>query len=404
VRKKLLVAVAAACLIGAIIAALSTTQYLRIQKEGLEQKSFCSISETIDCDIASASSYSRFAGVPIAWFGLVTYLLIGGMALFGAVSKKDRKATVTIAWFISIAAVLYSIWLVYILITVLQVTCLECLGMYIVNLFTAIALLIALGIRPKNLGKFLADYVRAVFKKKSDLGFAPKLFSHAIVIIAVLGLGWIIMYDVQGKGGEKSISLKEKMNAHYMQSLYAIEANPAWPVWGNPEGAVTVIEFSDFECPFCKLAAFNIKPYLHEFRKNVRFYFVNTPLDQACNPYMERPMHQKACMAAAATLCAQDRGDFWGFHDDLFRIQKSLSKEEIVKLAQKREWNTDEFSACMDSAETKARILEGIETSRKFHISGTPTLIVNGRRLKYWRDPEFLQAVVKEEIKRSKKR
>ncbi len=403
-RKRVLFVVAVACLAGAVLAAISTSQYLRIHEKGMEEKSFCAISEVIDCDIASASSYSSVAGMPIAWFGLVAYLLIGSMALFGAISKKNRKSSVAVAWFLSIFALLYSIRMAYLLFAVLGVACIECIGMYIVNVIAAFGLWRALNTPLKDTGKFFLDYIRAVFKKPSGLGFQPKIVAHAFVVIAAFGIGAAVIYNLQGGPAQKGVTLKEKINAHYMQSLYDIPVNPDWPVWGNPDGAVTIIEFSDFECPFCRLAAFNVRPYLQEFKKDVRFYFVNYPLDQSCNPYLEHPMHMNACLAAYAVECANKLGDFWSFHDDVFKLKKNMNRDAIIGLAEKRNWNPQEFAACLDSEETKKRILADIEAGKRAYISGTPSLIIDGRRLKYWRDPNFLQAVVKEEKKRAKSR
>jgi protein-disulfide isomerase/uncharacterized membrane protein len=402
VKKRLLIAVVLACLIGAIIAIISTSQYMRIERQGLEEKSFCAISAVIDCDIATASSYSSLAGIPIAWWGLLTYLLMGVMTAVGAFSKKEQKATLSVAWFLSLAAVFYSIRMAYALVHILGVLCLECIGMYLVNIFVAFGLWKALGIPFKQISQFFMNYIKAVFQRPSDLGFQPKLVTHAVIILITFIFGWGIMYNVMAQGPER-ISLKEKINAHYMQSLYAIEPDAQWPVWGNPEGKISIIEFSDFQCPFCRLAAFNIRPYLHEFKNDVRYFFVNYPLDQSCNPNLDQPMHQKACMAAYAAKCAQDRGDFWGFHDDLFRHQRRLSEETILKFAQDRKWNTADFQTCMNSEETKKRILEDIETAKRFYISGTPSIIIDGRKLKFWRDRDFLQAVVEEEIKKAKK-
>lgn len=403
-RKRALVIVAVACLVGAALAAISTSQYIRIHRQGMEEKSFCSISETIDCDIASASSYSTVSGMPVAWFGLVGYLLMGGMALFGAISKKNRKATVTIAWFGSVFAVLYSIRMAYILVNVLHVACLECIGMYAANLVCFVGLWHALNIPVKDAGGFFANYVRAVFKKSSELGFKPRIIVHAILVLAVFGLGWAVIYNIMGEGAEAGVTLKEKMNAYYMQSLYDVPINPDWPVWGRKDAPVTIIEFSDFQCPFCRLAAFNIRPYLQEFKKDIGFYFVNYPLDQACNPYLDHPMHISSCMAAYAVECGKQRGDFWSFHDDIFKLQKGMTRESLINLAEKRNWNAQEFAACMDSDDTKKRVLADIEAGRKAYISGTPTIIIDGRKIRYWHDSNFLQSVVGEEEKRAKRR
>ena len=114
-RKKLLIVVAIACIIGAAVSLLSTSQYFRIRETGLEQQSFCVVNEYIDCDAATASSYATFFNIPVAWFGFLAYLVMGGIALIAALSKTDRRATVTAGWILSLLSILYSIRMAYIL-------------------------------------------------------------------------------------------------------------------------------------------------------------------------------------------------------------------------------------------------------------------------------------------------
>jgi protein-disulfide isomerase/uncharacterized membrane protein len=403
-RRWALWAALAAALVGAAVAVLSTTEHLRLMREGLEQRSFCAISETINCDVVNASSYSEFLGVPIAWWGLCFYLLVGGMALVGARSKKDRRSTVAIAWFLTFGSLAYSAYLAYIAGAVLGVWCIECLTMYAVNIALFLFLFAALRVRVAEIPRFFADYLRAVFGKPSNLGFAPRLLPNAVAGLLVFLIGWgaIAAISSGGKARPDEATLGEKLTAFSMQSLYTIEPNPEWPVWGNPKAPVTIVEFSEFQCPFCRVAAFSVKPYLQEFRNDIRFYFVNYPLDNACNDSMPGPMHAFACSAAKAGICAQKLGDFWGFHDDLFRNQQKLSQELILSLADKRGWNRDEFAACIASPETDKRVKADLAAARKIYVSGTPTIFLNERKIRYWRDPKFLQAVVREEIKRAK--
>lgn len=404
-RKKALIFVCVAALCGAVLSALSTSQYLRIQKEGLEQESFCAISETINCDIVNASSYAEFLGVPNGWWGLVFYLVVGCMALSAALSSGNRRATVALAWFMSLGGLAYAAYLAYISAFVLAVLCVECMGMYVVNITFVVFLFAALRIPIKRVGRFVADYVLAVFGRPSNLGFSPRFVRHAVVIVLAFAAGWAIITGIQAKEARRARgpSVEEKVRAFYMQSLYMIDVDPSWAVWGNPDAKVTIIEFSEYQCPFCRLSAFNVKSYLQEFRKDVRYYFVNYPLDDACNPYMTRPMHRLACFACKAGMCADKRGDFWSFHDDMFRNQRRLSRNLILSLAAKRGWDRKEFLACIDSPETQAQILKEIEAGKRIYISGTPTLLLDNRKLRYWRDPKFLRAVVREEIKKAKK-
>lgn len=404
-KKWALTVVLIAAFVGIVLSAISTSQHMRIMREGFEKESFCAISETINCDIVNASSYSEFLGVPVAWWGLCYYFAIFGSALIARFSRQDKKATIAVAWFISIGGIIYSAWLAYIAFFVLGVVCIECLSMYAANIVLLIFLYRALGIPLSKIFQFVRDYVLAVFGRPSNLGFAPKIITHAIVYAAVFLIGWGIISAAQAKGvgGENRASVAEKVSAFYMQSLHDINVDPRWSVWGNPNAPVTIVEFSEFQCPFCKIEAFTVKPYLQEFKNNVRFYFVNYPLDNACNVEMTRPMHQYACFAAKAGICADQRGGFWPFHDEMFRKQKFLSEETILKIADERGWNRDEFMACINSPETDKRVRADISVAKAIYVDGTPSIFVNGRKLRYWRDPKFLQAVVKEEIKRVKK-
>ena len=405
-RKKFMIGVILAALFGAALSIASTTQHFRIQKEGLEKASFCAISKTINCDIVNASSYSEFLGVPIAWWGLIYYLIIGGMAMLVLFSKKDHRATASVAWFMSLGGILYSLFLGYVSFMILGVLCIECMGMYLANILITVFLFVSLGIRFGGIVKFIMDYLKAMIGKKSNLGFAPKVLKHVVIVGIVFGLGWITIAQIQAKdgGGRKTGNVDELVNAYYSQSLHSIDINPKWAVWGNPNAKVTIVEFSEYQCPFCRISAFNVKPYLQEFKNDIRYYFVNYPLDNACNDNLKRPMHKYACFAGKASICAQAKGDFWSFHDELFRNQRKLNREVILDMAKERGWNPEEFLSCINSEEVNALIRDEIGAGRKIYITGTPTIFLNGRKIRNWRDPEFLRAIVAEEIKRQKKK
>lgn len=403
-RKWALYVVVAAAVLGIVIASVVTSQHMRIEKEGLLNESFCAISETINCDIVNASSYSEFIGVPISWWGLTFYLVMMGLALYAAISKGDARATVSIAWLMSIGSVLYSAYLAYILAYVLEVVCIECIAMYAVNALIFIFLFASLRMPVARMPSIVAGYARALFRRPHHLGFAPKIFSHAALVAFVFLVSWVVIANVQASGqpGAKP-STDEMVKYFYMQSLYSIDVDPDWQAWGNPDAKVTLIEFSEFQCPFCKLAAFGLKPYLQEFKKDVRLYFVNYPLDMQCNDQITHPMHPFACFAAKAGICAGKKGDFWSFHDDVFRNQQKISKEIIVGLAAKRGWNKDEFMACIDSPEVAESLKKQLDIANKIYVNATPTVLLNGRKVKYWRDPDFLRKIVREEIRNSKK-
>jgi len=403
-RKWALIIVVIAALLGATLAALSTSQYLRIQHEGFEKESFCVISETINCDVVNASSYSEFLGVPIAWWGLIYYLLLFGMSLYVLLSREDRRATASISWFMSVGGILYSAYLAYISFAVLKVVCIECLGMYLANILLFVFLFISMRMPVGDLPGLVVGYIRALFGKRRDLGFRPRIFSHVVIIGLAFLIGWLVIANIQlrDKKAQEDIDVDQLVKYFYAQSLHQVDVNPEWSVWGNPDAKVTIVEFSEYQCPFCRVSAFNVKPYLHEFKDDLRYYFVNFPLDTACNDELSRQMHPVACFAAKAAICADKRGAFWSFHDELFRNQRKLSRDFILDLAEKRGWNREEFLGCIESPEVESRIKNELAAGRKAFVTGTPTMFLNGRKLRYWRSPEFIREVLRDEIKKSK--
>ncbi|MFH1874257.1 MAG: thioredoxin domain-containing protein [Pseudomonadota bacterium] len=402
-RKKSLIIAIIACAFGAVVALSSTSQYLRIQERGLEEKSYCSITDIIDCDIASASSYATFAGIPVAWAGFITYLVIAGLAFYTFISRKNSRASLSMAWFLSIGAIFYSIFMAYVLFFVLKVVCINCLLMYLTNIVILVMLWYAMELPVKKTAVFFRDYFKTVFRKPSNLGFSPRFVTNAIIVACAFGLGWLVMFTKVQAGVEPNRpSVKELFDAHYMQSLYALEVNSGWPMWGKKGAPVTIIEFSEFQCPFCRLSAFNLHPYLQEYKNEIQHYFVHYPLDNACNPYMGFPMHPKACLAAKAALCAQQMGaDFWNYHDDLFREQRNLSKAMMMDLAKKYNLDQAKFLECLDSEAIAQKVLDDVELAKKIHLEGVPAIFINGRKLRLWRNPELLRKVIEEEIKRA---
>jgi protein-disulfide isomerase/uncharacterized membrane protein len=403
-RRRLLIILGIICLFGTTLAIFSTLQHFRLAKTGFEEQSFCVISDEINCDLVNGSSYSEFLGVPVAWWGTIYYSLLALMCFFAAFSRKKRKATVSIAWFMAMAGIPYCIYLAYAAFFIIGAVCIECIGMYTVNLIAAIGLFFTLRIPLSKAFSYVWNYLLAFLGKPNNLGFKHRVWGHILIIGLVFAIGWIAILKVQAgqEGPRKSrMSLDERIRAHYVQSIHPIEISKNWAVWGNPNAKVKLVEFSEFQCPFCRLAAFTVKPYLQEFHKDIAYYFVNYPLDSECNPAVSRPMHPLACYLAKAGICANNRGDFWKYHDELFRNQKKFSQKLALDLAENKfGWDRDEFLQCINSEETNKELSSEIETGRRIYLTGTPSLFLNGRRIKNWKEKKFLQALVKEEIKR----
>ena len=155
---------------------------------------------------------------------------------------------------------------------------------------------------------------------------------------------------------------------------------PAPHVKGAPNAPLTIVEFSDFECPACRQAFGDLRELVRS-RPDVRLVFRHFPLDSQCNAQMQHQLHAEACKAAAAAECAGKLGRFWEYHDLLFENQKALDRESLFRYAREVGLDIPAFRACLDDPATMDRITADVATGAKLGIESTPTIFINGRRI-----------------------
>lgn len=404
-KKKWLNIALLAALLGLVCAGISLKSYFRVQTSGMLEESFCSINETFNCDAVEASSYAAIAGIPIAGLGLIYYIFILGMTAYARFGRGHTYPALTFTWWTTWPAVAFAMFLMYISGWVLNTICLTCVGMYIANFLLFITLFVAMGVPLKQFFSFFFGYWFTVFTgKKKNIDFSPRFWMYLLAVVVVFGIGLIFVSSAAAKIERPTkIEMQEYLDRHFRQSKYDIKINESEvPVWGKRGAPITIIEFSDFKCPFCKVAAFSLKPFLSEYKKDIAFYFVNYPLDNECNHYMENQMHPGACTAARAAICSNTFGKFWEYHDLLFRKKGDYTIESVSALAKSIGIPEQEFVECVNSGETDRRLMDDIESARKIYITGTPSVFVNNRQLKVWRSPDILRAVIEKELEMPK--
>jgi len=158
-----------------------------------------------------------------------------------------------------------------------------------------------------------------------------------------------------------------------------------WQGAGN--ASAILIEFSDFQCPYCGLAAANAKEVAAEFNSSVKFYYLHFPL----------PFHQYAQKAAEAAECAGDQGKFWEMHDLMFANQDSLDIESLRLHASSLGLNMTRFNSCLDSGEKAAIVQADFDKGRAAGVGGTPTFFLNGLQLGSY-EIESLRAAIRAEL------
>jgi len=143
------------------------------------------------------------------------------------------------------------------------------------------------------------------------------------------------------------------------------------PSAGPKDAKVTVVEFSDFQCPFCSRAANAITEVKKKYSDKVRFVFRQFPLS----------FHQQAHIAAQASLAAHAQGKFWEFHDVLFANQSALTLEDLEKHAAKAGLQIALFKKAMKEETYKAAVDSDMALGTELAVSGTPTVFINGKRV-----------------------
>lgn len=163
------------------------------------------------------------------------------------------------------------------------------------------------------------------------------------------------------------------------------------PVTGGKTAEVTIIEFSDFQCPFCAKGADILNQLKQKYGKKIKVAFKNFPL----------PFHNHAEKAAVAGLCVheQNADAFWRMHDLMFANQDSLDAEGLKNLAKKVGVKMDQFEKCMAENKHLAQVQSDMEEGRKVGVKSTPTFFINGQLINGAQPVEVFAELIEEQLK-----
>ncbi len=394
--RKLIFASLFTAILGLIDTAILTAQHYRIADQGLMQKSFCTLSSYIDCDTALASAYSHIGPIPSSELGFLFYLVIALSSLWALSAVNKQKAIFNCQWILTSGALAYSAYMAYILFGKLQVLCLFCVASYVLTIILFGLISAALAKTKANLGSLLTTDKRI-------------LASFIVLTTITYAVGILFFFGLNKKAHAGKPQFNPATLTKHFYSQAPVKAQlPKRPSWGPDDAAITIVDFSDFQCPFCKRAAFSLKPYLGEFRKDIRIVYMNFPLSSECNPNIEHNGHPMACVAAKAAYCTfkqQGNDAFWKFHDAIFEKQKDLTQTLITTtIPTELGMNPDTLQQCLVAPETANAISEDIRLGTEtFKVQGTPSVYINGRFLRGWMEPSVLRTIIKAELARTKK-
>ncbi len=186
--------------------------------------------------------------------------------------------------------------------------------------------------------------------------------------------------------------LRTAANVQVKLEPFRVQVPAIGPAKGAADAKVTLVEFSDFECPFCQRIVPTLDRVVTEYGDRVRLVFRQYPLDA---------IHAHARKAAEASLCADEQGKFWAFHDLMFAEQKALADSDLKDKAQRLGLDGEAFAACLDSGRHAGRVEEDVSAGALAGVTGTPALYVNGRPMSGAVPFEDIAEIIEDELERS---
>jgi protein-disulfide isomerase len=213
-------------------------------------------------------------------------------------------------------------------------------------------------------------------------------------------MGGLSLEQVSGRIGEY---LQQQRGLEFVEKLLAeadveilleqprVSVAADGPSKGPDDAAVTIIEFSDFQCPFCSRALPVLAEVLERYPEDVRLVYRHLPLDS---------IHPRARTAAEASLCAEAQRQFWEYHDALFENNNALADEDLRAIAETLGLDVPAWAQCMSENVFAVRVEADLEAGRSVGISGTPAFLINGLLLTGARPVEDFVKMIDSELAR----
>ncbi len=236
-----------------------------------------------------------------------------------------------------------------------------------------------------------------IFGKDVHISFG-KLFLWLIGLLFLALIVWFVsrigVYYWAIRNGESNPILNQKLqmsvsnaianpsiDPEYAKSLVVADAPSIGPV----NAPLTIVEFIDFDCPFCKAAFPSVRELQARFGSQVRLVIRHFPLED---------LHPTAPLAAQAAVCAHKSGKFWVYHDKLFSNQDQRTQEALTRFAVESGIDSAQFITCLTAKETKDIVARDLNVGIRAGAVGTPTFFFNGTRIPGWGESEVMTYLI----------
>ncbi len=357
----------------------------------------CGSDNGLGCNSVSSSPYSSLLGIPLASWGVIFF---GALALLGGGSLIFRRdcgqAFLRWAFILTFLGLAFDFYLAHTMIFRIGAVCWLCIATYAINLAIFIILAIQVWQESKPRVSLLAIFPGNKDNQEPELYYRnviKGLLIGGLLLTAVISLAGsqFLTKSLTGSDQERLAKVTENL---LQQKPRFIEVKNR-PFMGSEKADLTVVEFSDFLCPYCAKAAKYLKLAGSGNHDKARFVFRHYPLDKSCNKRLSSNIHPGACLLAEGAVCAHEQSKFWAYHDGAFETKGQISRSVVENIATGIGLNLAAFNSCLDSGRGLRVVTEDIKAAFDAGVTATPTLFINGRKLRGVPKPWVLSELLK---------
>ncbi len=329
--------------------------------------SSCAIDDVVNCDRVATSRFSVVLGLPVAVWGAFGYALAGALAASGLTRRRAHPGwPAGLLFVVAAAAVAASVVLALVSKLAIGAWCLLCAASWAVSL----GLLVAAWRACRGFGVAGAARADLALVRGRPWSTAALALAAAAAVALVAAAYPRYWERSPRQGGPRLVtSTPGTVGSVTQPGSGAAPGSAAFP------GEVTVVEYSDYECPYCARAHEETRAALSG-RPDVTLVRRHFPLDASCNPSVTRTIHPSACALARAAICAEVQDRFAEMDDALFQNQRDHLPP--VKLAERLGLDLQRYLACVGSPETDRRLAADIGAAVRDGVNATPTYVVGG--------------------------
>jgi protein-disulfide isomerase len=254
--------------------------------------------------------------------------------------------------------------------------------------------------RMEKMDVSLEQTVKAPEKEPDATVVFKRSHFYAIMVVFSFAVGILVGYVAWGRVPTAQQAVAAPVQAPGAQAAAGPEANPAFtrydiptegfPSLGPQDAEIVLVEFSDYQCPFCKRWYDEVyQQLLAAYPGKIRLVYRNLPLTS---------LHPDAMSAAVASLCAEEQSSFWQFHDKLFSDEYGFGRSAYSRYAADLELDTAAFDACLDSGQFDDFIQQDMDFSLNMGVRSTPTFFVNGLAIVGAQPLDVFKQVIDQEL------